>query len=308
MTSNLCDISHADAINLVEDKSVINFLKKSKEPVSRRKKIAEKPSGQRKNLARIKRVKFDSINDFNVNDSAIDSDTNISDKNDSFDNDSDCGLSNYFKKTLNIGDQKINKVSYINDPKVVATLDRCKVSNAKAATVSSAFLSVSNKKLANLTVSKSSFQRTRAKVRTEISEQIDKKDFKAYTVHWDGKLMHDLDSNSKVDRLPVLVTNETEEKLLHIFKLKDGTGSTMSKSIYFALCGHKLDKQVLGMCYDTTASNTGVKKGACVLLENLLGRDLLNLSCRKHIFEILLEAEFNGHFQETKTSPDIPFF
>lgn len=44
------------------------------------------------------------------------------------------------------------------------------------------------------------------------------------------------------------------------------------------------------MCFDTTASNTGSRNGACILLEQKLEKDLLWLACRHHIFEIMLEA------------------
>lgn len=50
---------------------------------------------------------------------------------------------------------------------------------------------------------------------------------------------------------------------------------------------------IVGMCFDTTASNTGVLNGACVLLEQKIGRPLLALACRHHIFEIILGAVFS---------------
>jgi hypothetical protein len=61
------------------------------------------------------------------------------------------------------------------------------------------------------------------------------------------------------------------------------------------------------MSYDTTSSNTGYKKGACVWLERKIGRNLLHLSCRHHIFELLVEKIINDHFGKS-TSPDIPLF
>lgn len=57
----------------------------------------------------------------------------------------------------------------------------------------------------------------------------------------------------------------------------------------------------------TTASNTGNRNGACVQLENILQKNLLHLSCRHHIFEILLEAAFSTSFGPSR-SPDIPIF
>ena len=48
----------------------------------------------------------------------------------------------------------------------------------------------------------------------------------------------------------------------------------------------------VGMCFDTTASNTGRFSGACVLLESLFQRPLLWMACRHHMFEVLLAEVF----------------
>ena len=46
------------------------------------------------------------------------------------------------------------------------------------------------------------------------------------------------------------------------------------------------------MCFDTTAVNTGRLRRTCVLLEQLLEKDLLYLACRQHILKIILQAVF----------------
>ncbi|ESN93949.1 hypothetical protein HELRODRAFT_180358 [Helobdella robusta] len=56
-----------------------------------------------------------------------------------------------------------------------------------------------------------------------------------------------------------------------------------------------------------TASNTGKLKGVCTLLEKAMGRNLLWMACRHHMFEVLLADVFNvclGPF----TGPEILFF
>lgn len=45
--------------------------------------------------------------------------------------------------------------------------------------------------------------------------------------------------------------------------------------------------KIFAMIFDTTAVNTGQNNGACVLLEHKIGRSLLPLACRHHIFEII---------------------
>ena len=47
------------------------------------------------------------------------------------------------------------------------------------------------------------------------------------------------------------------------------------------------------MCFDTTSSNTGRNNGACVIIEQLIGRDLLYFGCRHHILELVAGAVFS---------------
>jgi len=51
--------------------------------------------------------------------------------------------------------------------------------------------------------------------------------------------------------------------------------------------------RIKGLCFDTTASNTGTKGGVCIRLETEIGRQLLNLACRHHMSEIVLEKVFS---------------
>lgn len=48
--------------------------------------------------------------------------------------------------------------------------------------------------------------------------------------------------------------------------------------------------QVRGLCFDTTASNTGRGRGAMVRLELALGRRLFRLACRHHVLELVVGA------------------
>lgn len=61
------------------------------------------------------------------------------------------------------------------------------------------------------------------------------------------------------------------------------------------------------MCFDTTSSNTGVKSGACLLLEKKLKTDLLYFACRHHVHEILAKTAFEKVFG-VSMSPNIPLF
>jgi hypothetical protein len=55
----------------------------------------------------------------------------------------------------------------------------------------------------------------------------------------------------------------------------------------------------------STLSTIGVRKGACFLLEKLLGRKLLYTACRHHIHELLVETTFEEYFGSS-TSPEPP--
>lgn len=80
--------------------------------------------------------------------------------------------------------------------------------------------------------------------------------------------------------------------LIGIPKLKKSTGKEQANAIYYTLENWGVTDVVQALCCDTTASNTGRLNGACVLLEQKLGRDLLYLPCRHHIYEIILRGVF----------------
>ena len=45
---------------------------------------------------------------------------------------------------------------------------------------------------------------------------------------------------------------------------------------------------VCGRCFDITSSNTSQNMGAVIYLQNLLGRPILWLVCRRHVGEVIL--------------------
>jgi hypothetical protein len=68
-----------------------------------------------------------------------------------------------------------------------------------------------------------------------------------------------------------------------------------------------ITENVQAFCCDTTASKTGRRLGACVLLENYLERNILYLPCRHHIYELILKCVFDTKLC-TKSGPDVPIF
>lgn len=72
--------------------------------------------------------------------------------------------------------------------------------------------------------------------------------------------------------------------------LFEGTGEAQAIAVCQTIKEWKLQDKIKGMCFDTTATNTGVNKGACTLIEKDSKKPLLNLACRHHIPEIVLQS------------------
>ncbi|XP_076667937.1 uncharacterized protein LOC143368764 [Andrena cerasifolii] len=109
------------------------------------------------------------------------------------------------------------------------------------------------------------------------------------------------------DRLPVIITYDNMEKLFGIPAIPNSSGNEQASAIYNLLQDWDLKDNVQTLCCDTTSSNTGRFQGACVLLEQMIGCDLLYLPCRHHIYEIILKSVFEEKLFKS-TSPEIPLF
>ncbi|XP_076849024.1 beta-ureidopropionase isoform X1 [Brachyhypopomus gauderio] len=126
-------------------------------------------------------------------------------------------------------------------------------------------------------------------------------------VHWDGKMLPDVTGHEQVDRLPVLVSGFQVEKLLGVPKLPNGTGETVSNAVVTMVQEWGIESQVKAMCFDTTASNTGRKNGACGVIETRLVKNLLHLACHHHIHEIVVGDVFKHCFGPS-SGPEIGLF
>jgi hypothetical protein len=126
-------------------------------------------------------------------------------------------------------------------------------------------------------------------------------------VHWDGKLLADLCGKDHVDRLPIIVTGFGVSQLLKVSKIASGTGKNQAAAVVQALDEWNVTDRVVGMCFDTTSSNTGLKTGACVEIERMIGKDFVHLACRHHIMELVVGAAFTaclGH----SSAPEVLLF
>ena len=70
----------------------------------------------------------------------------------------------------------------------------------------------------------------------------------------------------------------------------DSTGKSRADASYDLLDVWRLTDNIAALVLDTTASNSGIRKGAATLLEHRIGRKLFYLACRHHILEIVVGA------------------
>jgi len=102
-----------------------------------------------------------------------------------------------------------------------------------------------------------------------------------------------LTGKDSVDRLAVIVSGDGIMKLLGVPKIHRGTGEAQAQAVYQMINEWKLNNHVQLMCFDTTASNTGIKAGACVLLQQELEKPLISLACRHHVHELIVAKVFD---------------
>ena len=69
---------------------------------------------------------------------------------------------------------------------------------------------------------------------------------------------------------------------------------------------YNLESKVGGICFDTTASNTGLKKGPLIRISNNMGKYLLLIACRHHVCELRTAHFCNSVSDEYSTGPDNP--
>lgn len=105
--------------------------------------------------------------------------------------------------------------------------------------------------------------------------------------------------------MAILVSAGTNIQLLGVAKSHSGTGANQANEICNLTDDWNLSERITAMGFDTTAANTGIRNGACALVEKKLGRDLLWLACRHHVSEILLTAASSTLFPSKGPSVSI---
>ena len=94
--------------------------------------------------------------------------------------------------------------------------------------------------------------------------------------------MQDLTSKTHIIGLPNVVSRLGIKQLLKIAKTPDGSRQSQANAVVLALEESGLAEKVVGISFDTIASNIGKKNGAFILTEAKLEKDLLYFACRHH--------------------------
>ena len=204
--------------------------------------------------------------------------------------------------------QKRARKDIINS-QLASSLDVSKLSDRKATMVVTSTLKSAGCDPSEYNVNRSSIRRQRVKNRKAVAETL-KSEFKPnlpLTIHWDGKLIEDITGHETVDRLPILVSGHGVDQLLAVPILKQGTGEACASAVHETINSWNLSDKIKCLCFDTTAVNTGLRSGVCVLLEQKMEKDMLWLACRHHIMEIMLSAVVD-QLLAPSSGPDIQLF
>ena len=196
--------------------------------------------------------------------------------------------------------------------KLATTLDKCKVSKKNAPHLLVAIAEAYSVDVKNKIINETSVHEARQKYRQErydIIKNLVPEIFSnaATTIHWDGKMLPGILRNESSERLAIIITSNGVEQLLGVPAISRSTGQHQAAAVFEHLVDWSVVDNVEALCCDSTASNTGRVKGACIKLEQALDKDLLYLICRHHIYELVLKCTFEIKFGKS-TAPDVTFF
>ncbi|XP_065660859.1 uncharacterized protein LOC136084580 [Hydra vulgaris] len=191
------------------------------------------------------------------------------------------------------------------------------ISTNQATALISSFLCNAGGDIENVTLSHSSTHRifdtiirNDARVlRANITSMV-KTSGKPIIVHFDSKIIKDYTGSidETKDRICVLIRHDNQSHLLGAPGLEHGSGEAQFAAIQNLLDSFDLGQFIHGVCFDTTASNTGYLKGACARLANFHGRPLLLLACRHHVGELHIKHFCNEVAVNKSVGPENQLF
>jgi hypothetical protein len=192
---------------------------------------------------------------------------------------------------------------------LASALDRTKVSDREAVHILSATAFSLGQDLNECALNRSTIRRRRRENRKTKANSLKGSLPQGIPliVHFDGKLLPALTGDDKVDRIAVLVSGGGVCKLLGAPGICSGTGKAIAEAVIGCVEEWGIKEQMQGLCFDTTASNTGKKSGACTLIKEKIGRQLLHLPCRHHIMEIIGSSVFT-ECHKSSAGPNVLIF
>ena len=119
-------------------------------------------------------------------------------------------------------------------------------------------------------------------------------------------MLHEMGGKA-VERVVVLVNGQGVETLLGIPRIDWSTGEAQADACLELVMSWKIKEEIVGLVFDTTASNTGLHNGACVRIEKALEKQLAMFACRHHILEIVLSDVFRSVFGQAG-GPEVGLF
>ena len=128
-------------------------------------------------------------------------------------------------------------------------------------------------------------------------------------VYWDGKTFK-LEGRIMSKRVCIYISGvdvENIRKLLGIPEVESGKGVDEFEMVKEYLVKWNIMEQIIGMVFDTTASNSGADSGACRYLEIWIDTPILWLACRRHVAELHIGTAMK-HIMGTTTEPGVKLF
>ena len=119
-------------------------------------------------------------------------------------------------------------------------------------------------------------------------------------LHWNGKLLRNIDETKEVYCIAVIITGNDQEMILSIPKIERGTEKYQGKACAEVIEKWNLRSHIKGFVFDTTASNTGIREGKCITIEEAVGSEMLWIACRHRILETVLLYVFSCLFGATE--------
>lgn len=223
-------------------------------------------------------------------------------------------------------EQKVN----ITVPEVVAACDRVGLKSRSASYVFAAVLKYALKVgLTDYNISAMSIYNRRGTEREEMAKKLKAtvQFAENLVVHWDGKMLLNEMKTKRVDTFSIVLIGLDTNQLIDAPQLESSSGLNQANAVLKALTEWKVTDRIKGLCFDTPSINTGnqftiklwlriyrkifyitgIKNGACTIIEQRLNRRLLHIACRHHINEIILRSVFETGWPTT-VGPNVTIF